>query len=52
MTPQEVNRQREALARAGERRLIWLEGEEADCIARAETLLGERIFWVGAGPEW
>ena len=51
MTPQEVNRQREALARAGERRLIWLEGEEADCIARAETLLGERIFWLGAGPE-
>ncbi len=51
MTPQEVNRLREALACAGERRLIWLEGEEADCIARAQSLLGETVFWLGAGPE-
>ena len=51
MMQQKVTLLREALARAGERRLIWLEGEEADCIARAETLLGERIFWLGAGPE-
>ena len=51
MTQQEVNRLREALARAGERRLIWLEGEEADCIARAQSLLGETVFWLGAGPE-
>jgi len=51
MTLQEVTLLREALAHAGERRLIWLEGEEADCIARAETLLGETVFWLGAGPE-
>ncbi|MFQ1924772.1 tRNA(Met) cytidine acetyltransferase TmcA [Aeromonas veronii] len=51
MTPPELNSLREALARAGERRLIWLEGEEADCIARAQSLLGETVFWLGAGPE-
>lgn len=51
MTPAEVTQLRAALAHAGERRLIWLEGEEADCIARAQSLLGERIFWLGAGPE-
>ncbi|MFB2832289.1 tRNA(Met) cytidine acetyltransferase TmcA [Aeromonas jandaei] len=51
MTPPELNSLREALARAGERRLIWLEGEEAECIARAQSLLGEHIFWLGAGPE-
>ncbi|ATL93854.1 tRNA cytosine(34) acetyltransferase TmcA [Aeromonas sp. CU5] len=51
MTQAEVNRLREALARAGERRLIWLEGEEADCIARAQSLLGGTVFWLGAGPE-
>jgi len=51
MTPAEVNNLRVALARAGERRLIWLEGEEADCISRAEPLLGEHIFWLGEGPD-
>ncbi|WP_457939361.1 tRNA(Met) cytidine acetyltransferase TmcA [Aeromonas veronii] len=51
MTLQEVTLLREALARAGERRLIWLEGEEAECIARAQSLLGETVFWLGAGPE-
>ena len=50
MNPSEVNDLRKALARAGERRLIWLEGEEVDCIARAQALLGEAIFWLGAGP--
>ncbi len=50
MTLQEVTLLREALARAGERRLIWLEGEEAECIARAQSLLGETVFWLGAGP--
>ena len=44
MTPVEVTRLREALTRAGERRLIWLEGEEADCIVRTQSLLGESVF--------
>ena len=30
---------RHAIAHAGERRLIWLEGEQDDCIVRAESLL-------------
>ncbi|MGL5450933.1 MAG: tRNA(Met) cytidine acetyltransferase TmcA [Aeromonas sp.] len=50
MTPSAVTCLREALARAGERRLIWLEGEEAECIERAKGLLGKQIFWLGAGP--
>lgn len=41
---------RQCLARTGERRLIWLEGEEADCIVRADALLGEAVFWLGEGP--
>ncbi len=51
MSPVELATLRQSLARAGERRLIWLEGEEADCIARAEPLLGEAVFWLGNGPE-
>ena len=35
---------------AGERRLIWLEGRELDCTARAEPLLGA-VFWLGNGPD-
>lgn len=50
MTPASAQALRQALARVGERRLIWLEGEEADCIARAEPLLGEAVFWLGHGP--
>lgn len=50
MTPSEVGALRQCLARTGERRLIWLEGEEADCIARADALLGEAVFWLGEGP--
>lgn len=50
MTPSEVGALRQCLARTGERRLIWLEGEEADCIARADALLGETVFWLGEGP--
>ncbi|WP_439837615.1 tRNA(Met) cytidine acetyltransferase TmcA [Aeromonas enteropelogenes] len=50
MTPSEVGDLRQCLARTGERRLIWLEGEEADCIARADALLGEAVFWLGEGP--
>ncbi|MGY3959854.1 tRNA(Met) cytidine acetyltransferase TmcA [Aeromonas popoffii] len=50
MSPAEVNALRQALARAGERRLVWLEGDEADCIARAEALLGGIIYWLGEGP--
>lgn len=50
MSPAESSALRRALAHSGERRLIWLEGEEADCIARAEPLLGELIFWLGEGP--
>lgn len=50
MTPAESNALRRALAHAGERRLVWLEGEEADCIARTIPLLGEAIFWLGEGP--
>ena len=38
---------RQALARTGERRLIWLEGDEADCIARAEALLSGASYWLG-----
>ncbi|MGY3886279.1 tRNA(Met) cytidine acetyltransferase TmcA [Aeromonas aquatica] len=51
MTPAESSTLRLALAHGGERRLIWLEGVEADCIARAEPLLGEAVFWLGEGPE-
>ncbi|MFM5228487.1 tRNA(Met) cytidine acetyltransferase TmcA [Aeromonas media] len=51
MIPAEVDLLRQALAHAGERRLIWLEGIEADCITRAEPLLGEMVFWLGDGPE-
>lgn len=50
MTPSEVGDLRQCLARTGERRLIWLEGEEADCIARADALFGETVFWLGEGP--
>ncbi|MFQ2269432.1 tRNA(Met) cytidine acetyltransferase TmcA [Aeromonas enteropelogenes] len=50
MTPSEVGALRQCLARTGERRLIWLEGEEADCIVRADALLGEAVFWLGEGP--
>ena len=50
MIPSEVDLLRQALARTGERRLIWLEGLEADCITRAEPLLGEAVFWLGDGP--
>lgn len=50
MTPSEVGALRQCLARTGERRLIWLEGEQADCIARADALLGEAVFWLGEGP--
>ncbi|OCA62549.1 hypothetical protein A9R10_10420 [Aeromonas piscicola] len=50
MSPAEVNALRQALTHAGERRLIWLEGDEADCIARAEALLGGVIYWLGEGP--
>lgn len=50
MTPSEADALRQCLARTGERRLIWLEGEEADCIARANALLGEAVFWLGEGP--
>ncbi len=42
---------RHAIAHAGERRLIWLEGEEDDCIVRAESLLWGAVFWLGQGPE-
>ncbi|BEE23467.1 tRNA(Met) cytidine acetyltransferase TmcA [Aeromonas enteropelogenes] len=51
MTPSEVGALRQCLARTGERRLIWLEGEEADCIVRADALLGEAVFWLGEGPD-
>lgn len=51
MIPAEVDLLRQGLAHAGERRLIWLEGLEADCITRAEPLLGEVVFWLGDGPE-
>ncbi|MGY3944634.1 tRNA(Met) cytidine acetyltransferase TmcA [Aeromonas tecta] len=50
MTLVESKALRQALAHAGERRLIWLEGEEADCISRAIPLLGEAVFWLGEGP--
>ncbi|WP_421202354.1 tRNA(Met) cytidine acetyltransferase TmcA [Aeromonas enteropelogenes] len=50
MTPSEVGDLRQCLARTGERRLIWLEGEQTDCIARADALLGEAVFWLGEGP--
>ncbi|QXC35410.1 tRNA(Met) cytidine acetyltransferase TmcA [Aeromonas sp. FDAARGOS 1407] len=50
MTPSEADALRQCLARTGERRLIWLEGEQADCIARADALLGEAVFWLGEGP--
>ena len=50
MIPAEVDLLRQALARTGERRLIWLEGHEADCITRTEPLLGEAVFWLGDGP--
>ncbi|WP_349920869.1 tRNA(Met) cytidine acetyltransferase TmcA [Aeromonas veronii] len=50
MSPSEVSELRRTLALCGERRLIWLEGEEADCIARTEPWLGEVVFWLGDGP--
>ncbi|WP_421159532.1 tRNA(Met) cytidine acetyltransferase TmcA domain-containing protein, partial [Aeromonas dhakensis] len=50
MMPAALDELRQALARAGERRLIWLEGDEADCIARAEALLGGLCYWLGDGP--
>ncbi|MGE6180814.1 tRNA(Met) cytidine acetyltransferase TmcA [Aeromonas salmonicida] len=50
MSPAEVKALRQTLAHAGERRLIWLEGDEADCITRAEPLLDGAIFWLGEGP--
>ncbi|MGY3903727.1 tRNA(Met) cytidine acetyltransferase TmcA [Aeromonas lusitana] len=50
MTSMESNALRQALARVGERRLIWLEGNEADCITRALPWLGEAVFWLGEGP--
>ena len=51
MNPAELATLRQSLARAGERRLIWLEGREVDCIARAEPLLGGAVFWLGNGPD-
>ncbi|MFM1715561.1 tRNA(Met) cytidine acetyltransferase TmcA [Aeromonas salmonicida] len=50
MSPAEVKALRQTLAHAGERRLIWLEGDEADCIVRTELLLDGAIFWLGEGP--
>lgn len=50
MTPSEVGDLRQCLAGTGERRLIWLEGEQTDCIARADALLAEAVFWLGEGP--
>ena len=50
MTTVEQSALRRYLAHNGERRLIWLEDDEADCIARAEALLGEAVFWLGDGP--
>ena len=50
MSPAEVKALRQTLAHAGERRLIWLEGDEADCIVRTEPLLDGAIFWLGEGP--
>jgi hypothetical protein len=38
---------RHAIAHAGERRLIWLEGEQDDCIVRAESLLWGRCSGWG-----
>ncbi|PJG57940.1 tRNA(Met) cytidine acetyltransferase TmcA [Aeromonas cavernicola] len=50
LSDEEHHALRQALASVGERRLVWLEGEEADCVARAQLLLGQTIFWVGQGP--
>jgi len=50
MMPAALDELRQALARTGERRLIWLEGDEADCIARAEALLSGARYWLGNGP--
>ncbi|MGY6039727.1 tRNA(Met) cytidine acetyltransferase TmcA [Aeromonas sp. AE23HZ002T15] len=50
MNPVDASALRHSLARCGERRLVWLEGGEADCIARAESWLGEAVFWLGEGP--
>ncbi|HAU4912824.1 TPA: tRNA(Met) cytidine acetyltransferase, partial [Aeromonas hydrophila] len=50
MMPAALDELRQALARTGERRLIWLEGDEADCIARAEALLSGVSYWLGDGP--
>lgn len=50
MSPAEVKALRQTLAHAGERRLIWLEGDEADCIASTEPLQDGAIFWLGEGP--
>lgn len=41
---------RTRLAHAGERRLIWLEGEEPACIEQAISELAGTIFWLGDGP--
>lgn len=50
MMPAALDELRQALARTGERRLIWLEGDEADCITRAEALLSGVSYWLGDGP--
>ncbi|ENY73927.1 hypothetical protein G114_00745 [Aeromonas diversa CDC 2478-85] len=41
---------REGLRQAGERRLIWLEGEEQECIAKTREWLDGHIVWLGEGP--
>ncbi|EOD56074.1 tRNA(Met) cytidine acetyltransferase TmcA [Aeromonas molluscorum] len=41
---------RQALRRAGERRLVWLEGAETETLAAAQTWLSGDIFWLGEGP--
>ncbi|WP_404972875.1 tRNA(Met) cytidine acetyltransferase TmcA [Aeromonas sp. BIGb0445] len=41
---------RQALSRVGERRLVWLEGSEAETQAAAQAWLSGDIFWLGEGP--
>lgn len=41
---------RQQLRQSGERRLVWLEGDEPECIARTESWLWGEIFWLGEGP--
>lgn len=41
---------REGLRQAGERRLVWLEGEEQECIAKTREWLDGHIVWLGEGP--